>query len=323
MNEPPGGPPPDPSAFTQPIPTVAQQPPLPPHPAAHQQATGQAGLPQAPYRHVFGNVPLYLCARFAAFAVDLFGVAFVLTAFGFNAFDRGFQTFAGRNEAGFVSLALGSLGIAVVFAYLCEALTGATLGKLTFALHTRRIDGGHAGGGRVLVRYLFAPIDLILFGPILALVTRRHQRLGDLLAGTVVSASRLRWFAPVLGIILIAGIGVAQITYGGGLTSAIEVLAETSNVLPGYISKASQAVGLGAINVPPIPVPALPSSAASSQTPAALETPQASAPAAVPSDIPTAAASDVPTAVPSDEPTAVPSDEPATPQAAPSEGSFQ
>lgn len=258
-----------------------------------------------------------MCARLSALLIDLFGVAFVLTAFGFNAFDRGFQTFAGRNEAGFVSLALGSFGIAVVVAYLCEALTGATLGKLTFGLHTRRIDGGHAGGGRVLLRYLFAPIDLILIGPILALVTRRHQRLGDLLSGTVVSASRLRWFAPVLGIILIAGVGFAQVSYGGGLTSAIEVLAESSNVLPGYISKASQAVGLGAVQVPPIPLPALPSSpaasqtlapqavptAADSETPGALETaapvngtaapaPEVSAPAAEPSDVPTAAPSE-------------------------------
>jgi hypothetical protein len=148
-------------------------------------------------------------------------------------------------------------------------------------------------------------------------VTRRHQRLGDLLSGTVVSASRLRWFAPVLGIILIAGVGFAQVSYGGGLTSAIEVLAESSNVLPGYISKASQAVGLGAVQVPPIPLPALPSSpaasqtlapqavptAADSETPGALETaapvngtaapaPEVSAPAAEPSDVPTAAPSE-------------------------------
>lgn len=325
MNEPPGGPP-DPNAFTQPIPTVAQQPPLPPHPAARQPATGQSGQPSTPYRHVFGNVPLYVAARFVAFVLDLFGVAFVLTAFGFNAFDRGFQAFAGRNEAGFATLALSSLAIAATVAYLCEALTGATIGKLTFALHTRRVDGGHAGGGRVLLRYLLAPIDLVLIGPILALVTRRHQRLGDLLSGTVVSASRLRWFAPVLGIVLIAGIAFAQIAYGGGLTSAIEVLAESSIVLPGYIAKASQAAGFGAVRVPPIPVPALPSNPAASQTPApqavttdaptdipsVLETAapvtesaapetETAAPAAAPSDVPTAAASDAPPAEPSDD----------------------
>jgi len=288
--------PPDPSALTQPIPIVA---PPPPRPGTARPAPPPAG-PTGPYIHRFGNVPLTLLARFSAFAIDLVGVAFVLTAFGFNAFDRGIQAFAARNESGFLTLAGTSLVIAIVFAYLCEALIGTTLGKTAFSLHTRRVDGGHAGGGRVLLRYLFAPVDLLLIGPILALVTPRHQRLGDLLAGTVVSGSRLRWFASIVGVALLGGIAYAQIAFGGGLTSAIEVLAETSITLPGVVSKVTQAVGLGAVKIAPLPVPALPA-ATQTETPIpatseAPETTASDAPATTQTDTPEPSETETPRA---------------------------
>jgi uncharacterized RDD family membrane protein YckC len=293
MNQPPE--PPDPNALTQPIPIVQQPPPPRPN------------VPPPPYAHRFGNVPLYLFARLAARVIDLFAIAFVLTSLGFSAFDHGMQTFAGRDQHGFLVLGGGSLGIALLFAYLCESATGTTLGKMTFALHTRRADGGHAGGGRVLVRYLVLPLDLLLIGPILALLTRRHQRLGDLLAGTVVSGSSMGFFAPVVGIAVLAALSYAQIAFAGGLTSAIEVAAETSNVVPGFVTRAAEFVGLGSLRLPSLTVPGVPASspsplvqtpvpaASSSATPLATFAPT-QAPAAIASDAPVAAPTETPAA---------------------------
>jgi uncharacterized RDD family membrane protein YckC len=293
MNPPPG--PPDPNDLTQPIPVV-QPPPARPN----------AAQPRGVYVHRFGNLPWYFFARFGALAIDLLAIPFVLMAFGFNAFDRGLQTFAGRDQTGLLALGAGALAIGLLLAYLCEALTGTTLGKLTFGLHTRRLDGGHAGGGRVLLRYLLLPIDVVLIGPLLAVVTRRHQRLGDLAARTIVSGSRLRGFAPVLGIALLAALGYAQVAYGGGLTSAIEVAAETSNVVPGFVSKGAQFAGLGTVSIPSLPFHVLPSSSPSpSLSPSPSASPASPAPTASPaltsSPAPAeSAAPDAPSDAPSD-----------------------
>jgi uncharacterized RDD family membrane protein YckC len=305
MNQPPG--PPDPNELTQPIPIV--QPPPPPRPNAPSQTQSQyrsQPMPRPGYAHRFGNVPLYLFARVAALAIDLFALAFVLTSFGFSAFDRGLQTFAGRDQAGFITLGGGSVAIGLLLAYLCEALTGSTLGKMTFALHTRRADGGHAGGGRVLLRYVLLPLDLLLIGPFLALVTRRHQRLGDILAGTVVSGSRIGFFAPLIGIAILAGLGYAQVAYGGGVSSAIEVAAVTSNVVPGFVTKAARLVGLGSLRFPAISIPGLPVASPTpfsplqqpeaSSSPLPLESPALTAPPTAP---PTALATALVTEAPS------------------------
>lgn len=248
-------PPWDPSAMTQPIPVV----PAPP-PARHAESTPTSGVvpprletvvgPAAPSRafaHRFGSIPVYLAARFAAFVLDIFGIGFVLATFAYHASDAGIFTIAGRDASGYASLAGYALGAAVLFAFVCEALFGTTLGKMLFALHVRRGDGGHAGALRIFVRYLLRPIDLLVVGPLLALVTPRHQRIGDFASGTVVSRSRIGAFASVLAVLAFAGIGYAQIAYGGGLTSAIAVLAETADFAPGLVTNATKAFGVPAI----------------------------------------------------------------------------
>ncbi len=236
MND--GPPPLDPNDLTQPLPIVSPPPRGPVSGAVRQ-------LP-ARYEHRFGNVPAYMLARLAAFLVDVPGVAFVLATFGFNAFDHGLFLIAGRDRAGFDTLALIALGAALVFQFLCEALFGTTLGKLLFGLHTRRQDGKHAGIGRALVRSLLRPIDILIVGPLLALVTPRHQRVGDFAAGTVVGSSSLRFFAPLLGIVLCLAIGYAQFAYGGGLTSALGVAAETGNYAPGAFAQFAALFGFAA-----------------------------------------------------------------------------
>lgn len=252
---------PDPDGLTQPIPAVRTVPPLrTPAQASPQPTTaGVAAQPAAqpygavpaggavPYVHRFGSIPLYLFARLAAFVIDVFVVGFMLATFGYHATDLGAFVVAGHDPNGYATLVELALGIALLFAFVCESLFGTTLGKLLFALHVRRRDGRHAGAARVFVRYLLRPIDVLVVGPLLALVTPRHQRIGDFAAGTVVSRSRIGPFAPVLGLVALAVAGYAQIVYGGGLTSAIGVSAETADYAPGLIGRATAIFGVPSV----------------------------------------------------------------------------
>ena len=200
---------------------------------------------RAPYAHRFGSKPFYLFARLAAFAIDVVGLAFVLATFAFHGVGIGVGAamFGGHDANAFALVAAVSFGIALLVAFLFEAFIGTTPGKLLFALHVRRADGGHPSIGRVFVRALLRPIDALAIGPLLALVTPKRQRLGDLVGGTVVSGSPLRWFAPLVGLGIIAGVAYAQYAFGGGLDSAIGVAAETANDAPAAISRAIGAVG--------------------------------------------------------------------------------
>jgi uncharacterized RDD family membrane protein YckC len=242
MNQPPIGP--DPHA-TQPIPAAPASP-----------------LPLA-YAHRFGSVPFYLIARLLACAIDGIALAFVIAAFAFNALEPGGASiFSRRDEGAFGTLALVAFGGAFALAFVCEGLFGTTLGKSLFGLRVRRTDGRHAGVGRVLVRALLRPIDVLLVGPILALVTPRHQRLGDLASGAVVAQSRVGPLASLIAIVLLGGLAYAQIVFGGGLTSALGISAEAAAFGPDVVTKAGALVGLAIprVSLPAIPVPvALPS----------------------------------------------------------------
>lgn len=274
---------PDPNALTQPIPIVSP----PPRPARSipidavvaRPAMGETPVPSPtvvapPYVHRFGSIPFYLFARFAAFVVDIFGIAFLIATFGYHLTSVGTFVVAGHDPNGYATLVELSLGIALGFAFLCESIFGTTLGKTIFALHVRRGNGRHAGALRVFARYLLRPIDLLLIGPLLALVTPRHQRVGDFLAGTVVSRSRIGAFASVLGVLLLVGAIYAQAIYGGGLTSAVGVTAETADYGPGLVARVTSLFGVpgtapadvapqtGASGAPAVATPApIPSSA--------------------------------------------------------------
>jgi uncharacterized RDD family membrane protein YckC len=247
--------------------------------------------------HRFGNVPLYLVARLLAFTIDIAFVGFIIATFAFNTFEpAGLTVYSGHDAAGFGTVAAVSFGGALTFAFLCESLFGTTLGKAIFALHVRRRDGGHAGVGRVFVRYLVRPIDLAVIGPVLALVTPRHQRLGDLAAGTVVARSRLGPLASLLGIAFVAALAYAQYAFGGGARSAFGVGAETATFGPGLIAKGAALFGVALAHpgpTLPFPVPTL--------------VPKA-APSDEPSDVPETAASDAA----SDAETDAPRETPAT-----------
>jgi uncharacterized RDD family membrane protein YckC len=87
-----------------------------------------------------------------------------------------------------VAIGVAFLGYFFVF----EALTGTTPGKLLFGLWVRRVDGRRCAwwqaGVRTAARLVEANPLLLgsLPAAIAVLATGRHQRLGDLWAGTVV-----------------------------------------------------------------------------------------------------------------------------------------
>lgn len=258
---------PDQNALTQPIPVV----PVPPSPM--RPTSRAASLPVAsaletpPYVHRFGSIPFYLFARFAAFVLDIFGVAFLVATFAYHATDAGYFVVAGHDPNGYATIVALSLGVALVIAFFSEAITGTTLGKLIFALHTRRGNGSHAGAVRVFVRYLLRPIDVLAIGPLLALLTPRHQRLGDFASATVVSRSRIGPFASVLGVLVVAGAIYAQIVFGGGFSSAIGVTAETADYAPALVSRVVSIFGVPSL-APASIVPKTQATDAPASTPA-------------------------------------------------------
>jgi uncharacterized RDD family membrane protein YckC len=81
---------------------------------------------------------------------------------------------------------------------LCEALWGRTLFKRLFGLHVVQLDGRPCTGGQAVARGLVRILDAnpLFLGGLPAvgfvLLTPRKQRLGDLLAGTVVARTEVR-----------------------------------------------------------------------------------------------------------------------------------
>ncbi len=247
--------------------------------------------PRVPYRPRITHLWSYLASRFAAFVIDVFGVAFLLATFGYHTASAGALTGIKPDTSGFWAIASVSFLAALLIAFVCEGLFATTLGKLLFGLVVLNTDGKYAGLGRALTRSALRPIDLLLIGPIVALLTPKRQRLGDLMAGTVVSQTR---FAPLMTLVAGAAIGAliyTQFLFGGGVDSALGVAAQSlaagSDLATRF--RSTQAT-LPVAN--PSPLISLPASAApaasASESTAPSDTPQ-------PSDTP--AASDTPAPV--------------------------
>ncbi|HEX2016031.1 MAG TPA: RDD family protein [Solirubrobacteraceae bacterium] len=86
------------------------------------------------------------------------------------------------------TIAYSLVGLAYYFA--AEAITGQTLGKRVVGIRVCSASGGPAGVRAVALRTLLRLVDalplLYALGLLVALSTRRRQRLGDLVAQTVV-----------------------------------------------------------------------------------------------------------------------------------------
>lgn len=128
--------------------------------------------------------------RIAAALVDI-GVLFALFVFvGILVGDTGSNDGGGSvtlENGGFLVFA----GLSLLYYFLGEAITGQTLGKRLLGVRVRSLGGGSASIGAVAIRTLVRPIDslpgLYLLGFIVALISPRRQRLGDLAARTVVT----------------------------------------------------------------------------------------------------------------------------------------
>ncbi len=80
-----------------------------------------------------------------------------------------------------------AIGVFVVHTLIDEMLTQRTMGKRVMGLRVVGLDGERAGMGRILVRNLLKSFDLIAVPLLLMpIVTPMRQRLGDLVAKTVV-----------------------------------------------------------------------------------------------------------------------------------------
>lgn len=94
-----------------------------------------------------------------------------------------------------LSVVVGYLG----YFFILEGLWGRTLGKYFQGLIVRRLDGSRAGWGAALIRTIMRIIEVnpALFGALPAglvlISSKRKQRIGDMLAGTIVVSEKLRW----------------------------------------------------------------------------------------------------------------------------------
>jgi len=94
---------------------------------------------------------------------------------------------AGINVGGSAFLLLLALGLG--YYIVCEAATGATLGKRMVGIRVVGEDGEHATFGAAVVRNLLRLVDALFFylvGAVFALTSTRGQRLGDRAAHTIV-----------------------------------------------------------------------------------------------------------------------------------------
>jgi uncharacterized RDD family membrane protein YckC len=104
-----------------------------------------------------------------------------------------------------------------LYNWLFEGLFGATLGKLVMNVRVRRVDGSTIGLGKSLIRNLLRMVDgiaLYLVGFLVALLSRKRQRLGDHAADTIVVqgsagkvvrvAATLAWVAVIVACLVTA-----------------------------------------------------------------------------------------------------------------------
>lgn len=86
------------------------------------------------------------------------------------------------------------LGLMLLYYFATEVASGQTLGKRALGIRVVRTDGSPASAGAIAGRTALRLIDQLpafyLLGLIVALVTKRKQRIGDLAAGTVVSRDK-------------------------------------------------------------------------------------------------------------------------------------
>src|SRR3989441_11220650 len=115
-----------------------------------------------------------------------FGVTRVTSGIATTMGSGGFTSFTTQTTVDWPLLAL----LWVTYYAVLEGLFGATLGKRLAGLRVTDLEGRRITWQAAIVRNVARLLDVLpftyLLGGILTLATKRHQRLGDLLAGTIV-----------------------------------------------------------------------------------------------------------------------------------------
>jgi uncharacterized RDD family membrane protein YckC len=134
-----------------------------------------------------------LALRFVAVLLDAVIVFFplglvvgLLSGGGYAESGDGYAN-AGVNVGGSAFWALVAIGL--TYYVVCEAASGATLGKKMVGIRVVGEDGEHVTFGAAVVRNLLRVVDCLFFylvGALFALTSARGQRLGDRAAHTVV-----------------------------------------------------------------------------------------------------------------------------------------
>lgn len=101
----------------------------------------------------------------------------------------GFAWLAVEAGVGPTAAWIGAISLCCAYHAAAEATWGQTLGKKLAGIAVRRTDGSAAGKGRIFVRNIIRGIELMfpILPAIMMISTKRSQRLGDLVAGTMVT----------------------------------------------------------------------------------------------------------------------------------------
>jgi uncharacterized RDD family membrane protein YckC len=240
--------------------------PIPPQPTILPRRVPLQTTTVVPPRpaYVFGNPFTYVTRRFLAFALDLLVVTSVATMLLYALIAiNPFTGLPNNSEGGFdATLGMG-FAIAFIYLWLFEAVLGTTLGKLAFSLHVYAPKHRFVGFARAFVRNLLRPVDFLVVGWILALMPG-HRRLGDLFSGTVVAHSPLRAFSPLVGWLLLIGLGAVPFLVAGGTVTVLAVGTAFIEFVPPLIARGVHAAlvllssfGTPAATITPAPVPSV------------------------------------------------------------------
>ncbi len=240
-SRPAAAPPSEPIIERAPQPSRPAAPPPPPPRPAPLSASSASAVEQR-YASIASRALAQFIDGLAAFGVFFFVGMSVAPRFG------------GRTEAGFdltgaPALIVIAVVTAILFAYfvLLEAALGATFGKLAAGIRVRGVDGGRVGIGASLIRNLLRIVDGIgvyLVGGVVALLTKRKQRLGDLAARTVVIEHDWGGGARVAGVFAAVAIGVGGIV--GGFLTAPSMQAKAPPVDERIVRRGDQKTQAGA-----------------------------------------------------------------------------
>lgn len=118
--------------------------------------------------------------RIFAFIIDLLIIGSYLFVAGIVA------GMIGTSETVFMVLALPILFYSLAFETFMH---GQSPGKYAREIKVVKLDGGAAGIGNYLLRWILRPVDILFYGAVAILtiiITKNGQRLGDLAAGTTV-----------------------------------------------------------------------------------------------------------------------------------------